>query len=116
MPCIWCKGVRHDAGYVSWEALVTVCIEEREGDRIRAVRRDGPIPLFLISTATWSGVEKRYPIPPIGSTVQSIFAVIFIGNDIVGHAINFEGTKERLTDCNGLVGQNGYHLFLIRFA
>lgn len=96
MPCIWCKSVRHNARDVSREALIAILIKKRKRNRVRAVCRDGPIPLFRVSTATASGVEKHYPIPAIGSSMQGVLSVVFIGKDIVGHAVNFEGAGKEV--------------------
>jgi hypothetical protein len=52
MPRIWCKSIRHNTSHISGEALVAVRIMEGKRDRVRAVSRNGPVPLFKVSISS----------------------------------------------------------------
>lgn len=90
VPSVGGQGVGDVALDGSREALLSIGIEKGEGDGVLGVRLYGKVALRVVSTTAFEKGKQTYPVPAIGSAVQSIQAAVFVGINLVLHTVDGE--------------------------
>lgn len=75
VPSVWRDGVCDKGDNLAGEALVAVLVGQRKGDGVGRVRDNGPVA----------------PVPAVGSAMEGIGTVVFVGEDVVSLAVKVKG-------------------------